>query len=85
MPVYSTLAGAAMDPAGAAYTPPGLNPSFGPDLGAAFSAIVALEKERAAYADQQKKKKKKGRAATVLTGPEGAGTPMTAVKTLLGE
>ena len=34
------------------------------------------------YADMLRKRQ--GRAAAILTGPQGAGTPTTATKTLLG-
>lgn len=48
-------------------------PAAPPDLSAA-----------AAMADEQATKAKKGRAASILTGAKGAGTPNTAAKTLLG-
>lgn len=36
-------------------------------------------------AEQDRLRRRRGRAASILTGPQGAGTPSTATKTLLGE
>lgn len=36
-------------------------------------------------AEGDAKRRRRGRAATILTGPQGAGTPQTATKALLGE
>jgi len=35
--------------------------------------------------DTANPRRRRGRAATLLTGPRGAGTPQTATRTLLGE
>lgn len=35
--------------------------------------------------EDRTRRRRRGRAASLLTGPEGAGTPITATKTLLGE
>lgn len=58
-------------------TPPPVN---APDIAAAAANVDADEQARA---DAQLKKK--GRAATLLTGEQGAGTPKTATKVLTGE
>lgn len=34
--------------------------------------------------EEAKLRRRRGRASTILTGPQGAGTPVTATKTLLG-
>lgn len=34
--------------------------------------------------EEDRARRRRGRAATILTGPQGAGTPTTATKTLLG-
>lgn len=44
-----------------------------------------LAAERAKLIQNLGKRRKKGRLANILTGPEGAGLPNTATKTLLGE
>lgn len=55
-------------------TPPLAAPPSPPSID---DATVARENEDAA-------RRRRGRAATILTGPKGAGTPTTATKTLLG-
>ena len=56
-------------------SPPSLDPNM-PTFGMAFDKV---------FDDTRSKKKKKGRAASILTGPEGAGLPTTAAAVLLGE
>lgn len=50
---------------------------------ATAAANVDLAAQQADAQDAERKKK--GRASTVLTGERGAGTPITASKTLLGD
>jgi hypothetical protein len=52
-----------------------------PDRASAIEAALAREREEYLRTG----KKRRGRAATILTGPQGAGTPQTAAKTLTGE
>lgn len=53
-------------------------PPLAPNLSDAEKAVRLREEEDEA-------RRRKGRAATILTGETGAGTPTTAAKTLTGE
>lgn len=71
---YSTFKGASLlggkDPRLSGPEPPPLPP------GIDDATRTQIERDR---------KRRRGRAATVLTGPLGAGTPETAAKVLIGE
>lgn len=71
------------DVGSSAGTTPADKPNEKPDKRTAEAqadpGVKAQERQDAAA------RRKKGRAATVLTGESGAGTPRSAVKTLLGE
>ena len=59
-------------------TPP---PPMAPDIASAEAEVIARQKAEAL----DERRKRRGRAATLLTGSEGAGLPATAAKSLLGE
>lgn len=59
------------------YTPPALPP--------APVAPTIEDADTKTRENEDKVKRRKGRAALVLTGKSGAGTPQTATKTLTGE
>lgn len=40
--------------------------------------------DEAARNQDRQRRRRRGRASTILTGPQGAGTPVTATKVLLG-
>lgn len=63
--------------------PPIADSPAAPDIQDAKTAV--MNSEAATKDNLDTTRRRKGRAATVITGPEGAGTPKTAAKTLLGE
>jgi len=67
--------------------PPPASPAPGAEGGVPTreGAETTVDEAARAQDERDKRARRRGRAATYLTGPEGAGTPNTATKTLLGE
>ncbi len=48
-------------------------------------SVPTVDEAAKAREAEDQRRRRRGRAATILTGPQGAGTPRSAAKTLTGE